>query len=80
MNGVITAYNKQRGFGLISQELVIQSIYFDISDCKAKGLYIGSSVEFDIAITKKGRVAKNIMGVAKARIKTKNKPSILSAI
>ncbi|RDC55766.1 cold shock domain-containing protein [Pedobacter chinensis] len=76
MTGVITAYNKQRGFGLISQELVIQSIYFDISDCKTKGLYVGSSVEFDIAITKKGRVAKNIMGVAKARIQTKNQPSI----
>ncbi|RZL31035.1 MAG: hypothetical protein EOO96_16865 [Pedobacter sp.] len=65
MNGVITAYNKQRGFGLISQELVIQSIYFDIVDCKAKGLYIGSAVEFDLALTKKGTVAKNIMGVSK---------------
>ena len=65
MNGVITAYNKQRGFGLISQELVIQSIYFDIVDCKAKGLFIGSAVEFDLAITKKGTVAKNIMGVSK---------------
>ncbi|WP_421939066.1 cold shock domain-containing protein [Pedobacter sp.] len=64
MNGVITAYNKQRGFGLISQYLVPESIYFDISDCKAKGLYIGSSVQFDIAITKKGRVAKNIMGMS----------------
>ncbi|RZK21206.1 MAG: hypothetical protein EOO86_01845 [Pedobacter sp.] len=68
MVGVITAYNKQRGFGLISQELVIQSIYFDISDCKAKGLYIGSSVEFEIAITKKGTVAKNIVGVAKKKL------------
>jgi len=67
MDGVITAYNKQRGFGLISQFLVIESIYFDISDCKAKGLYIGSSVQFDIAITKKGRVAKNIMGVPKLK-------------
>ncbi|WP_316806587.1 cold shock domain-containing protein [Pedobacter agri] len=69
MNGVITAYNKQRGFGLISQELVVQSIYFDISDCKAKGLYIGSSVEFELAITKKGKVAKNIVGVTKKRLK-----------
>lgn len=67
MDGVITAYNKQRGFGLISQFLVIESIYFDIADCKAKGLYIGSSVQFDIAITKKGRVAKNIMGVPKLK-------------
>lgn len=69
MNGVITAYNKQRGFGLISQELVVQSIYFDISDCKAKGLYIGSSVEFELAITKKGKVAKNIVGVTQKRLK-----------
>ncbi|QPH40717.1 cold shock domain-containing protein [Pedobacter endophyticus] len=67
MDGVITAYNKQRGFGLISQYLVIESIYFDIADCKAKGLYVGSSVQFDIAITKKGRVAKNIMGVPKLK-------------
>jgi len=64
MIGVITAYNKQRGFGLISQYLVQESIYFDIVDCKAKGLYIGSSVEFDTVITKKGIVAKNIMGVS----------------
>ena len=71
MNGVITAYNKQRGFGLISQELVVQSIYFDISDCKAKGLYIGSSVEFELAITKRGKVAKNIVGMAKKRPKLK---------
>ncbi len=65
MNGVITAYNKQRGFGLISQEMVISSIYFDIIDCKAKGLYIGSAVEFDVAITKRGVVAKNIVSMAK---------------
>jgi len=72
MTGVITAYNKQRGFGLISQELVIQSIYFDIIDCKAKGLYIGSYVEFDLAITKRGQVAKNITGVPKRRTNEKH--------
>ncbi|SER42749.1 cold shock domain-containing protein [Pedobacter rhizosphaerae] len=71
MNGVITAYNKQRGFGLISQYLVPESIYFDISDCKAKGLYIGSSVQFEIAITKRGRVAKNIMGMSRLRSNAK---------
>ncbi len=65
MIGVITAYNKQRGFGLISQEMVISSIYFDIIDCHAKGLYIGSAVEFDVAITKKGIVAKNIINMSK---------------
>jgi len=71
MNGVITAYNKQRGFGLISQEMVISSIYFDIIDCKAKGLYIGSAVEFDVAITKRGVVAKNIVSMAKFSKKRK---------
>ncbi|QIL37854.1 cold shock domain-containing protein [Pedobacter sp. HDW13] len=72
MTGVITAYNKQRGFGLISQLLVAESIYFDIADCKAKGLYVGSSVEFDTQITKRGIVAKNIMAIAKykPRVKT----------
>jgi len=72
MTGVITAYNKQRGFGLISQLLVAESIYFDISECKAKGLYIGSSVEFDTQITKRGVVAKNITAALKnkARMKT----------
>lgn len=65
MNGVITAYNKERGFGLISQEMVVRSIYFDIIDCKAKGLYIGSAVEFDIAVTKRGVVAKNIVNMSK---------------
>lgn len=72
MNGVITAYNKQRGFGLISQEMVIESIYFDIADCRVKGLYVGSSVEFDIAITKRGKVAKNINGIVKKRMRTKS--------
>jgi cold shock CspA family protein len=71
MNGVITAYNKQRGFGLISQEMVISSIYFDIIDCKAKGLYIGSAVEFDVAITKRGVVAKNIVNMVKFSKKRK---------
>lgn len=75
MNGVITAYNKQRGFGLISQYLVIESIYFDIVDCKAKGLYIGSSVQFDLAVTKKGTVAKNILGVPKIRVGRTSKVS-----
>lgn len=72
MIGVITAYNKQRGFGLISQYLVQESIYFDIVDCKAKGLYIGSSVEFDTAITKKGIVAKNIMAVSTFKVRSKS--------
>ncbi|MGM9478913.1 cold shock domain-containing protein [Pedobacter sp. GSP4] len=72
MIGVITAYNKQRGFGLISQYLVTESIYFDIVDCKAKGLYIGSSVEFDTIITKRGVVAKNIMMAPKLKIKTRS--------
>jgi cold shock CspA family protein len=71
MYGVITAYNKQRGFGLISQEMVISSIYFDIIDCKAKGLYIGSAVEFDVAITKRGVVAKNIVNMVKFSKKRK---------
>lgn len=72
MTGVITAYNKERGFGLISQLLVLESIYFDISDCKAKGLYIGSSVEFDTAITKRGVVAKNIMSAAKVKARSRS--------
>lgn len=63
MIGVITAYNKQRGFGLISQDLVVESIYFDIIDLKARGLYIGSSVEFETTVTKKGVVAKNIINM-----------------
>ncbi|SDE00238.1 cold shock domain-containing protein [Pedobacter soli] len=71
MTGVITAYNKQRGFGLISQLMVAESIYFDISECKARGLYIGSSVEFDTQITKRGVVAKNITAVVKNRSKMK---------
>ena len=71
MTGVITAYNKERGFGLISQYLVLESIYFDIVDCKAKGLYVGSTVEFDTAITKRGVVAKNIMGIAKLKVRPK---------
>ena len=71
MTGVITAYNKQRGFGLISQEMVIEGIYFDIVDCMAKGLYIGSFVTFDIVMTKKGSVAKNIFGLPKLRTSTK---------
>ena len=68
MVGVITAYNKQRGFGLISQNMVVQSIYFDIIDCKAKGLYVGSYVQFDIEITKKGTVAKNIFPLPKVKL------------
>lgn len=71
MTGVITAYNKERGFGLISQYLVAESIYFDIVDCKAKGLYIGSSVEFETIITKRGVVAKNIMCATKYKTKIK---------
>ena len=71
MTGVITAYNKERGFGLISQYLVLESIYFDIVDCKAKGLYVGSTVEFDTVITKRGVVAKNIMGIAKLKVRPK---------
>ena len=76
MKGVITAYNKQRGFGLISQEMVINSIYFDIVDCKARGLYIGSAVEFEVAITKRGVVAKNITGICKFGKRVK--PDLLS--
>ncbi|WP_316847278.1 hypothetical protein [Pedobacter psychrodurus] len=68
MIGVITAYNKKRGFDLISQYLVQENIYFDIVDCKAKGLYIGSSVEFDTIITENGIVAKNIMGVSRLKV------------
>lgn len=71
MIGVITAYNKKRGFGLISQFLVAESIYFDIVDCKAKGLYIGSSVEFDTQVTKRGVVAKNITAVSSFKAKSK---------
>jgi len=71
MIGVITAYNKQRGFGLISQYLVQESIYFDIVDCKAKGLYIGSTVEFDTVINKNGVVAKNIFGVSPLKVRSK---------
>lgn len=71
MTGVITAYNKQRGFGLISQLLVAESIYFDIVDCKAKGLYIGSSVDFDTQITKRGVVAKNITAALKKTTQVK---------
>ncbi|KIA92341.1 hypothetical protein OC25_16805 [Pedobacter kyungheensis] len=71
MTGVITAYNKQRGFGLISQLMVAESIYFDISECKARGLYIGSSVEFDTQITKRGVVAKNITALVKNKPKMK---------
>ncbi|TCD08316.1 cold shock domain-containing protein [Pedobacter frigidisoli] len=70
MIGVITAYNKQRGFGLISQDLVIESIYFDIIDLKARGLYIGSTVEFETTFTKKGVVAKNITGMAKIKVRS----------
>ncbi|PWS29473.1 hypothetical protein DHW03_06575 [Pedobacter yonginense] len=73
MEGVITAYNKQRGFGLISQFMVEQSIYFDIVECKVKGLYIGSSVLFDVAITKRGRVAKNITAAPKVRVRRRKK-------
>ena len=71
MTGVITAYNKERGFGLISQYLVLESIYFDIVDCKAKGLYVGSTVEFVTVVTKRGVVAKNIMGIAKLKVRPK---------
>lgn len=71
MTGVITAYNKERGFGLISQYLVLESIYFDIVDCKAKGLNVGSTVEFDTAVTKRGVVAKNIMGIVKLKGRAK---------
>jgi len=71
MTGVITAYNKQRGFGLISQLLVAESIYFDIADCRAKGLYVGSSVDFDTQITKRGVVAKNITAALKSKVKVK---------
>ncbi|UKT65901.1 cold shock domain-containing protein [Pedobacter mucosus] len=68
MIGVITAYNKQRGFGLISMFLVEESIYFDIIDCKTKGLFIGSSVQFDIEQTRKGTVAKNLFPVKAPKI------------
>ncbi|MCX2574969.1 cold shock domain-containing protein [Pedobacter sandarakinus] len=71
MTGVITAYNKQRGFGLISQEMVVNGIYFDIADCKARGLYVGSEVEFEIATTKRGVVAKNITGMPRLRLRRK---------
>ncbi|MNK49233.1 Cold-shock DNA-binding domain protein [compost metagenome] len=71
MTGVITAYNKQRGFGLISQLMVAESIYFDISECRAKGLYVGSSVEFDTQITKRGIVAKNITAAPKMKVRAK---------
>jgi len=73
MEGVITAYNKQRGFGLISQFMVEQSIYFDIVDCKVKGLYIGSSVQFDLSLTKRGHVAKNITATPKIKVRKTKK-------
>lgn len=58
--GVITAWNTQRGFGLISWEMIAEPVYFEIKDCKSSKLGVNSFVSFEI-ITIRGRtVAKSI--------------------
>lgn len=67
MLGKVKTFNKQKGFGFINSQEVQGDIFFHYSSLVMEGfktIEVGTSVEFDLEESEKGKRAINIKVVA----------------